>query len=92
MRIRDFIAACLRQGIDIDFTKTLNLFAILGAKWLEDSDEESRRQAKEVFSPFLDYQKWESSEALAYFREFEEFRKWKLAKASASDCLLKNGV
>jgi len=80
LRLRDFMAACTRHGIDMDYTTAFNLFAELGARWLEESNREKRQGAKDVFSSYVDYSKLESSETLAYFREFEEFRQWKKAK------------
>lgn len=80
-RVREFVAACIRHGIDFDYTKALNLFAELGVKWLDESNHSERAKLSDVWSSYLDYQKLESSEALNDWREYDEFEQWKLAKA-----------
>jgi hypothetical protein len=80
-RLREFVAACLRAGIDLDYTKALNLFAELGEKWLESSNHSEREKLQNVWAAYVDYQKLEASEALNDWREYDEFRQWKLAKA-----------
>jgi hypothetical protein len=79
-RVRDLVAACIRHNVDIDYTKTLNLFAELGERWLEESTVEERRKLREVWSKYLDYDKFEES-VKADWIEMEEFRRWKMAKA-----------
>ena len=74
----------MRNGIDLDYTKALNLFAELGAKWVEGSNHTARAKLSDVWASYLDYSKLESSEALNDWREFEEFRRWKLSKVRRS--------
>jgi hypothetical protein len=65
----------MRNGIDLDYTKALNLFAQLGEKWLEGSKHSEREKIRELWASCLDYEKLESSEALNDWREYEEFRR-----------------
>jgi hypothetical protein len=78
-RIRQFRSIAGQQGVDLDYTKTLNLFAELGSRWLEGSTESERENRRDVFSKYLDYRKLED-DIISDWKEFEEFRKWK-AKA-----------
>lgn len=77
LRIRDFIAACMRGGIDLDYTKTLNLFAELGQKWLQQSSRSEREKVQEVWNSYLDYGKLEASGVISDWYEYQEFRRWK---------------
>ena len=83
-RLREFVAACMRSGIDFDYTKAMNLFAELGNRWLRNSNRSEREKARDLLASYLDYEKLESSEALNDWREYEEFRRWKIAKAHRS--------
>lgn len=85
IRIRDFIAACMRHGIDLDYTKALNLFAELGQGWLEESGRNEREKLRETWSRYLDYDKLEASEAIPDWYEYEEFRRWKAARKARDD-------
>ncbi len=76
-RLRDFLAACMRYGIDIDYTKALNLFAELGIRWLDSSNRQERKEFSDVWKSYLDYEAIESSEAFEDWVEYEEFRRWK---------------
>ena len=77
--IRDFIAACTRHHVDIDYTSALNLFAELGGKWLEASTKEEREKLRGVWAGHLDYDMFEES-IKPDWTELQEFRKWKQAK------------
>ncbi|MDG6941297.1 MAG: hypothetical protein JRN34_00015 [Nitrososphaerota archaeon] len=77
IRLRDFIAACMRHGIDLDYTKALNLFAELGQNWVEQSSKSERERARETWNAYLDYDKLEASEVVSDWYEYQEFRRWK---------------
>ena len=79
------MAACMRHGIDIDYTAALNLFAELGEKWLDESPRGEREEYRDVWTKFVNYDELEESEALADWRELEEFRRWKLAKVKPAE-------
>ncbi len=79
LRIRDFIAACMRRGIDLDYTKALNLFAELGQKWVEESGPSDRAKARKIWELYLNYDKLEASEVISDWYEYQEFRRWKAA-------------
>jgi len=78
-RVRDLIAACTRHNISIDYTSALNLFAELGEKWLEESSRDDRAKLRNIWSKYLDYDKFEEA-AKADWIELEEFRQWKQSK------------
>ena len=77
VRLRDFIAACMRHGIDLDYTKALNLFAELGQNWLGQSSKSERERVREIWASYLDYDKLEASETVSDWYEYQEFRRWK---------------
>lgn len=81
-RIRDFISACTRHHIDVDYTGAFNLFAELGGEWLEASSKENREELRDVWAKYLDYEVFEKS-VKSDWVELEEFRKWKRAKIKA---------
>jgi hypothetical protein len=84
VRIRDFIAVCMRYGIDLDYTKVLNLFAELGRNWLEQSSRSERETARNIWDRYLDYNKLEASEAISDWYEYQEFRRWKASAKKSS--------
>lgn len=75
-RVRDLIAACARYRISMDYTSALNLLAELGENWLENSTRKDRKEAEEIWSRYLDYEKFEKS-VVSDWVELEEFRQWK---------------
>ena len=77
VQLRDFVAACIRNGIDLDYTKALNLFAELGQRWLEETGPANWGKARQIWDRYLDFEKFDESEAPNYWYEYQEFRRWK---------------
>jgi hypothetical protein len=77
LRISQLRALCLQNGMDLDYTSALNLLAELGERWLEISTKADREKYREVWSKYVDFDRFERF-IISDWKEYEEFRKWKL--------------
>jgi hypothetical protein len=68
-------------GVNLDYTKTMNLFGEVGALWLAESKMGEREKHRDIISKYIDYDKLEE-DIIVDWGEFEEFRKWKSKKNS----------
>lgn len=80
-RIHRFIALAGQHGVNLDYTKAINLFGDLGASWLAESTMSEREKQRDTISRYLDYDKMEE-DIMGDWGEFEEFRRWKAKRKS----------
>jgi len=78
-RIADLVSSCSRFGIEMDYSRSLNLFAELGVRWLEESNRDERKAYGDIFEKHLDFDRFERSGAKGYFFEYGEWHQWKEA-------------
>ncbi len=75
-----------QRGVNLDYTKTMNLFGEVGALWLAESRMSEREKHRDIISKYIDYDRLEEDIAVDW-GEFEEFRKWKSKKNSGRKTL-----
>lgn len=90
-RISQLRATCLQHGIDLDYTAALNLLAELGERWLEKSSRLERENQRDVWSKYLDYDKFEEL-VFDDWEELEEFRKWRLKAKELKEKLVSSSA